>query len=235
MRAMRRLRPRASSPAPRTSGRRSTRGYASDLAEGKTLPNFTAGGYEVDFVQNTPFAAGATDPAKTAALAAIEGLTAKKPIYVGPLKDNKTGKVVIDKTYDNLDPTSTRWTICSRGSWARRLSGRRADGLRSNAPLATGASRDLIGTGSRKTASDLALKLRANSEYAAIPLLALAIATALFALFLLAIGKSPVDFVSYVSRRGFGTAFSFQNELRRSAPLILTVLAVAIPRASVSS
>jgi basic membrane protein A len=31
-------------------------------------------------------------------------LRAKKPIYVGPLKDNKTGKVVIDKTYDNLDP-----------------------------------------------------------------------------------------------------------------------------------
>ena len=105
----------------------------------------------------------------------------------------------------------------------------------SNAPLATGARRDLIGTGSRKAGSDLALKLRVNSEYVAIPLLALAIAAALFALFLLAIGKSPVDFVSYVSRRGFGTAFSFQNELRRSAPLILTALAVAIPRASVSS
>jgi simple sugar transport system substrate-binding protein len=28
----------------------------------------------------------------------------KVPIYVGPLKDNKTGKVVIDKTYGNLDP-----------------------------------------------------------------------------------------------------------------------------------
>ena len=28
---------------------------------------------------------------------------AKKPIYVGPLKDNK-GKLVIDKTYDNYDP-----------------------------------------------------------------------------------------------------------------------------------
>src|ERR1700761_216422 len=80
------------------------KGYASDLADGKTLPNFTSGGYDVDFVQNTPFGAGATDPAKTAALAAIEGLKAKKPIYVGPLKDNKTGKVVIDKTYDNLDP-----------------------------------------------------------------------------------------------------------------------------------
>jgi ABC-type uncharacterized transport system permease subunit len=98
----------------------------------------------------------------------------------------------------------------------------------SNAPLATGASRDLIGAGSR-TGSDIALKLRVNSEYVAIPLLALAIAAALFALFLLAIGKSPVDFVSYVWRGGFGTAFSFQNTLQRSAPLFLTALAVAIP------
>src|SRR5277367_5571314 len=79
------------------------KGYASDLAEGKTLPNFTAGGYEVDFVQNTPFGAGATPEAQKAALVASEGLKAKKPIYVGPLKDNK-GKVVIDKTYGNLDP-----------------------------------------------------------------------------------------------------------------------------------
>src|ERR1700728_4288821 len=99
----------------------------------------------------------------------------------------------------------------------------------SDAPVATGASRDLIGAGSRKAGSDFALKLRANSEYIAIPLLALAIAAALFALFLLAIGKSPVDFVDYVWRGGFGTAFSFQNTLQRSAPLILTALAVAIP------
>jgi general nucleoside transport system permease protein len=99
----------------------------------------------------------------------------------------------------------------------------------SNAPLATGAPRDLIGAGSRKAGSDFALKLRTNSEYVAIPLLALAIAAALFALFLAAIDKSPVDFVSYVWRGGFGTAFSFQNTLQRSAPLILTALAVAIP------
>ena len=99
----------------------------------------------------------------------------------------------------------------------------------SNAPLATDASRDLIGTGSRKAGSNIALKLRVNSEYVAIPLLALAIAAALFAIFLLAIGKSPVDFVDYVWRGGFGTAFSFQNTLQRSAPLILTALAVAIP------
>eukprot|EP01037_Dinobryon_pediforme_P013160 gene13160-13264_t len=79
------------------------KGYAAGLAKGEKLSNFTAGGIESDMVQNTPFGAGATEPAKKAALAAIEGLKAKKPIYVGPLKDNK-GKVVIDKTYDNLDP-----------------------------------------------------------------------------------------------------------------------------------
>jgi len=76
---------------------------------------------------------------------------------------------------------------------------------------------------------DWALRLRANSEYVAIPLIAIAIASALFAVFLIAIGKSPLDFVFYVWRGGFGTAFSFQNTLQRSAPLILTALAVAIP------
>src|SRR5271168_3354640 len=80
------------------------KGYASDLAAGKELPNFLTGGYETDFVQNTPFGAGATEAAKAAATAAIADMKNKVPIYVGPLKDNKTGKVVIDKTYGNLDP-----------------------------------------------------------------------------------------------------------------------------------
>src|SRR6201996_7257119 len=79
------------------------KGYAADLTGGKSLPNMVSGGYEADMVQNTPFGAGASDEAKKAATAAIADLKAKKPIYVGPLKDNK-GKVVIDKTYDNLDP-----------------------------------------------------------------------------------------------------------------------------------
>jgi ABC-type uncharacterized transport system permease subunit len=77
--------------------------------------------------------------------------------------------------------------------------------------------------------SEWAMRLRANSEYVAIPAFALLMAALLFALFLLAIGKSPVDFVDYVWRGGFGTAFSFQNTLQRSSPLILTALAVAIP------
>ena len=36
------------------------KGYAADLAAGKPLPNFLIGGYESDFVQNTPFGAGAS-------------------------------------------------------------------------------------------------------------------------------------------------------------------------------
>jgi ABC-type uncharacterized transport system permease subunit len=77
--------------------------------------------------------------------------------------------------------------------------------------------------------ADFALRLRANSEYVAIPAFALLMAALLFALFLIAIGKSPLDFVGYVWRGGFGTAFSFQNTLQRASPLILTALAVAIP------
>jgi basic membrane protein A len=80
------------------------KGYATDLAAGKKLPNMVAGGYEGDMVRNSAFGAGASEEARKAATAAIADLKAKKPIYVGPLKDNKTGKVVIGKSYDNLDP-----------------------------------------------------------------------------------------------------------------------------------
>ena len=98
----------------------------------------------------------------------------------------------------------------------------------SDAPIAN-VSGGIVEVGSPRPASDLAIRLRASSEYVVIPMLALAIAAGLFALFLLAIGKSPLDFVFYVWRGGFGTSFSFQNTLQRSAPLILTALAVAIP------
>ncbi|MCR5856671.1 BMP family ABC transporter substrate-binding protein [Mesorhizobium sp. J428] len=77
--------------------------YADALAKGETPPNFTVGGYHNDMIRNTAFGAGATPEAIKAADAAIEGLKAQKPIYVGPLKDN-TGKVVIEGTKDNYDP-----------------------------------------------------------------------------------------------------------------------------------
>ncbi len=72
-------------------------------------------------------------------------------------------------------------------------------------------------------------QVRAQLEYIAIPVLALIVAFVIFSLFLLVLQKSPADFLSYIWQGGFGTAFSFQNTLQRSAPLILTALAVAIP------
>jgi ABC-type uncharacterized transport system permease subunit len=104
--------------------------------------------------------------------------------------------------------------------------------MSSGAPTAS-ELRTALGAGKPPSAPamryDLGVRLRANSEYVAIPVFALLMAAILFALFLLAIGKSPAEFIDYVWRGGFGTAFSFQNTLQRSSPLILTALAVAIP------
>jgi ABC-type uncharacterized transport system permease subunit len=83
--------------------------------------------------------------------------------------------------------------------------------------------------GSDATRSDIGVRIRRSAEYVAIPLFALALSSLLFSLFLLARGKSPIEFFELVERGGFGTAFSIQNTLGRSAPLILTALAVAIP------
>jgi simple sugar transport system substrate-binding protein len=77
--------------------------YADALAAGEQLPNFIAGGYHNDMLRNSAFGAGATPEAVKAAEAAIEGLKAGKPIYVGPLKDN-AGNVVIEGEMDNYDP-----------------------------------------------------------------------------------------------------------------------------------
>jgi len=77
--------------------------YADDIAAGSVLPNFLVGGYNNDMLRNTPYGAGATPEAITAADAAIAALKAGEPIYKGTLKDN-AGNVVVDKTYDNYDP-----------------------------------------------------------------------------------------------------------------------------------
>ncbi|MBN8999747.1 MAG: BMP family ABC transporter substrate-binding protein [Rhizobiales bacterium] len=68
--------------------------YADLLAKGQPLPNFISGGYDLDFVQNTPYGAGATPEAIAAADKAKEDMRAKKAIYVGPLKDNKGNEVI---------------------------------------------------------------------------------------------------------------------------------------------
>lgn len=50
-----------------------------------------------------------------------------------------------------------------------------------------------------------------------------------FSLFLLALGKSPIEFYGLVWKAGFSTSFSWQNTLSRAAPLILAALCVALP------
>src|SRR5580692_8991900 len=50
------------------------KGYATDLAGGKPLPNMVAGGYEGDMVRNSPFGAGASEEGRKAATAAIADL-----------------------------------------------------------------------------------------------------------------------------------------------------------------
>lgn len=62
-----------------------------------------------------------------------------------------------------------------------------------------------------------------------IPVGALVVSAILFSVFLLALGKSPATFFSLIWTGGFGSSFSIQNTLQRSAPLILTGLAFAIP------
>ena len=94
---------------------------------------------------------------------------------------------------------------------------------------------DVVGAAAHLTAapprrgSALALRLRAGSEYLVIPVAAVIAAAALFALFLLAVGKSPATFLGLIWTGGFGSAFSWGNTLTRAAPLILTALTVAIP------
>lgn len=62
-----------------------------------------------------------------------------------------------------------------------------------------------------------------------IPILALLVSFALFSLFLLGLGKNPLEFLALVWTGGIASAFSLQNSLQRAAPLVLTGLAFAIP------
>ena len=56
----RRSPPRATSPAPTTTGPRMFETFVETLQRGGTLPNFVTGGYDKDYVRSSPFGAGAT-------------------------------------------------------------------------------------------------------------------------------------------------------------------------------
>ncbi len=83
--------------------------------------------------------------------------------------------------------------------------------------------------GAAGAAGGLDARTLARIEAVVIPAGALAAAVALFSVFLLALGKSPGQFLGLIWAGGFGSGFSIQNTLQRAAPLVLTGLAFAIP------
>lgn len=81
----------------------------------------------------------------------------------------------------------------------------------------------------QSVAAERSLRWKQAAEALLVPLLAILASAALFAVFLFALGKSPVEFYGLMYRGGFGTAFSWENTLQRAAPLLLTALCVAVP------
>lgn len=72
-------------------------------------------------------------------------------------------------------------------------------------------------------------QLSRRSESIVIPVGAIVVGLVLFSVFLLFLGKSPVDFLSLMYKGGFGSSFSIENSLTRASPLLLTALCVALP------
>ncbi len=62
-----------------------------------------------------------------------------------------------------------------------------------------------------------------------LPVLAILTSLVLFGVFVACLGKSPLELYELVWRGSFGTPFSIQNSLQRSAPLLFTALCVALP------
>jgi simple sugar transport system permease protein len=71
--------------------------------------------------------------------------------------------------------------------------------------------------------------MRARAEAAAVTAGAIAVALAIFALFLFANGLDPLAVYAVLWLGGFGTPFSLQASLTQAAPLMLTALCTAIP------
>lgn len=71
--------------------------------------------------------------------------------------------------------------------------------------------------------------LARRAEPVVIGLAAILAGLALFSIFILAIGKSPIALFQIMYAGGFGSWFSIQNSLSRAAPLLLTALCVALP------
>ena len=71
--------------------------------------------------------------------------------------------------------------------------------------------------------------VRRGAEAILIPVGALLATAVVFGLFVAAAGADPLETYSLMYRGAFGTWFSWQNTLQRTAPLLLTALCVALP------
>src|SRR5437667_3899837 len=72
-------------------------------------------------------------------------------------------------------------------------------------------------------------KVPARGEGIFIPIAAVAVSLLLFGVFVALAGVNPLEVFHQLWRGAFGTWFSFQNTLQRSAPLMLTALCTALP------
>jgi simple sugar transport system permease protein len=72
-------------------------------------------------------------------------------------------------------------------------------------------------------------RVRGAAEALLIPVGALLAAMVIFGVFVLLIGKDPLEVYTLIWKGGFASSFAWQNTLQRAAPLILTALCVAIP------
>ncbi|MEQ9688479.1 MAG: ABC transporter permease, partial [Bauldia litoralis] len=77
--------------------------------------------------------------------------------------------------------------------------------------------------------SEWLTRIARSAEAVVIPLIAMVSAAVLFSIFLLFLGKSPIEFFNLLWVGGYGSAFSWTNTLVRAGPLIFTALCVAIP------
>jgi ABC-type uncharacterized transport system permease subunit len=83
--------------------------------------------------------------------------------------------------------------------------------------------------GNVRTEPDRLTRLVASLRSAAIPVAAILASLALFGVFVTLFGQSPLGVFHQMFRGSFGTWFSFQNTLQRSAPLMLTALCTLLP------
>jgi general nucleoside transport system permease protein len=87
------------------------------------------------------------------------------------------------------------------------------------------ADQAIIGPGAARSS----LRWPAGPSQSSSRSLRLSLGFAAFSLFLMTQGKSPVQYFQLVWLGGFGSAFSWQNTLSRTAPLLFAALCVALP------